>query len=140
MRKGGTPLMAQSGGGTKRGWNRCHGSAKCLETDPQEIQHYFLENYHELIQPLLDHMETTQRIRREEHAEMVATLDRMHYFECQARERVVVVWHGQNLLYEKVDKEQSQMAHFDGHVQYALGTPPPLGRISDNPTSITSYE
>lgn len=90
-----------------RGGMGRHGPTGCSTFGAREIEHRCLKNCCELMQSLLESLETIEWIRREEHVDLVATLDKMHYFQCQVRERLVVVWRGQNLLSEKVEKLES---------------------------------
>lgn len=79
-----------------------------------------------------------ERINREKHDKLMEILDHMHYFQYQVRERVVVVWWGQNYLAEKVEKLENWMAHFKGHIQCNFRPPPPPGTAPNNPAFVTS--
>lgn len=73
------------------------------------------EACHDLFQNILDHLEYYNKVQREEHKVVITMLNQLHYFQCHVREIIVVVWHGKNLLSEKVEKLESWMAHFKKH-------------------------
>lgn len=70
------------------------GSSDLEAQEGQGPQHYFLENCRALIGNLMDKVDDAERIRREEHAVQMASLERLHYFQSQLQERLVMVWRG----------------------------------------------
>lgn len=102
--------------------------------------HCCLDNSRDLIKSILDRLQTSERVQQEEHVALIAMLNKMHYFHCHVRELVVVVWHAQILLKEKVEKLESWMVHFKEHVQCFFYPLPPPRTALNNPASITLDE
>lgn len=75
----------------------------------------------------MNRMDVVEHIQREEHALQMVILEQIHYFQSQLRERLFLVWRGQNLLSKKVEKLETWMEHFEGHVQCDFHPPPPPG-------------
>lgn len=60
----------------------------------------------------MDWIDVVERVNREKHEELMATLEHMHYFQCQVRERMVG-----SLAGTKPSNEESGK---DGDLDYTL--------------------
>ena len=75
-------------------------------------RHRWTSTQKEMLQSIIDMLESDDKVRREEHKAILAMLNQLHYFQCHVSERIVVVWCGQNLLAEKLEKLETWLAHF----------------------------
>jgi len=91
-----------------------------------------------LIANLMDRVDVAERVWCEDNVMQMASLEWLHYFQSHLRERLVVVWYGKKQLTEKVEKLETWMPHYEGHVQCDYFPPPPPRMTPNNPASITS--